>query len=263
MAISLDNIVGGVRIKPPKIVLYGVGGIGKTTFAAGAPKPIFLFTEEGQGSLDVKRFEPRPNDPVLRSWGEIIECLSFLREAEHDFETIVLDTMDFAEPLLQRYTAERWSKTDIEEFGYGKGYVYAAEECRNLLAWLDLLRTERKMAVVVLCHSETKKFESPELASYDRYKLRLHDKVAAIIHDWADALLFANYRTHVVTDKEAFNRERKRAVGQGERIIHTEERPAFWAKNRYGLPPELPLSWKAFQDAIIVPEPQPQPEKAS
>lgn len=260
MAISLSSITSGVRMKAPKLILYGVGGIGKTTFAAGAPKPIFLFTEEGQGSLDVARFEPRENDPVLKTWNEIIEGCKALYNEQHDYQTLVLDSMDFTEPLLWRYVADKYKKANIEAFGYGKGYVYAVDEARILFQWLDALRNDRNMAIIILAHSETKKFESPEAESYDRYKLRLHDRLANYVHDWSDVLLFANYKTTVVKDDEGFNRERKRGVGVGERVMYSEERPAFWAKNRYGLPFELPLSWAAFVDGIVVPKPTKQPK---
>lgn len=252
--IDLNSIRRGPRIKPPKVVLYGVGGIGKTTWAANAPSPIFLFTEEGQGSLDVARFELRDNDPVLRSWQELLDCVSALYSQDHDYGTVVIDTLDFAEPMLWEYTAAKHGKDNIEAFGFGKGYGYAVDEARQLFQGLEALRNERGMAVVILAHSETKRFESPDVESYDRYKLRLQDRLAAFVHDWSDALLFANYQTHVVKDKEEFNKERRRAVGQGKRVIHTQERPAFWAKNRYGLPPELPLDWSEFQSAIVVPE---------
>lgn len=254
MAISLSSIASGVRMKAPKLVIYGVGGIGKTTFAAGATKPIFLFTEEGQGSLDVARFEPRPDDPVLRTWEELIEGCQALYNEQHDYGTVVLDSMDFAEPLLWRYVSEKYKKANIEAFGYGKGYVYAVDEARILFQWLDALRNDRNMAIIIIAHNETKKFESPDAETYDRYKLRLQDRLAHYIHDWSDVLLFANYKTTVVKDDEGFNRDRKRGVGVGERVMFSEERPAFWAKNRYGLPFELPLSWTAFVDGIVVPK---------
>lgn len=268
MAISLSTIATGSRIKPPKLVIYGVGGIGKTTFAAGAPSPVFLFTEEGQGSLDVARFEPRKDDPVLKTWAEIIGCCESLYNDPHEYETVVLDSMDFAEPLLWKHVSETNNKADIEAFGYGKGYVYAVDEARTLFQWLDALRNDRNMAIIVIAHSQTKKFESPDAQTYDRYQLRLQERLAAHVHDWSDVLLFANYKTVVVKDEEGFNRERKRGVGVGERVIYTEERPAFWAKNRYGLPFELPLSWAAFVDGITVPgtpetkQPKPPKQKA-
>lgn len=255
MAISLDSIKSGTRLKAPKIVIYGVGGIGKTTWASHAPKPVFLFTEAGMGKLDVKRFELREDDPVLLDWVEILSCLQFLHENEHDFQTVVLDTIDFAEPLLHRFTAAKHHKESIEDFGYGKGYVYAVDEARELTRWLDALRNDRGMAIIIIGHSDTKKFEPPDDESYDRYKINLHDRLASHLHDWSDAFLFCKYRTTVVKDVEGSNpkggeRTRARATGIGERIMHTEERPAWRAKNRYSLPPELPLEWIAFQNAI-------------
>ena len=263
MAINMSSVRTGVRVKPPKVVLYGVGGIGKTTWAAGSYKPIFIFTEEGQGLLDVPRFEPREGNPVVQSWQEIIDCLNALYTQDHDHNTVVIDTLDFAEHLLWKHTAAKYNKEDVESFGYGKGYTYAVDEARMLFQGLDALRNDRGMAIVLLCHSETKRFESPDAESYDRYQLRLQSRLAAYVHDWCDALLFANFKTHVVKDKEEFNKERRRAVGQGERIIYTEERPAHWAKNRYGLPLELPMNWASFQSSIVAPQasqPEPKPE---
>jgi len=269
MAISLQNIVSGQRLKPPKIALYGVGGIGKTKFASEAPNPIFLFTEEGQGRMDVARFELRDEDPILRSWEEILECLSWLYSNPHDRMTVVIDTLDFAEPLLWDYTCRKHKKEDIEAFGYGKGYVHACDEARVLLQWLDALRTDKKMAVILLAHADTKKFDAPDHEPYDRYKLRLQDKFANLIHDWSDALLFAKWEEHIVRDKDSFdkNKSTARGVGQGKRLVFTEERPAWWAKNRYNLPFQMNLSWPELQDAIVagmngpiqtpeIPEPQ-------
>lgn len=258
MAISLSTIATGARMKAPKIGIYGVGGVGKTTFAAGAPDPIFMFTEEGQGNLDVARFEPRENDPVLKTYEEVLNCVQVLHSEDHNYKTAVIDGMDFLQPLLWRFTADKWREEDIESFGYGKGYGRAVDECRILMAWLDALRNDRNMAIILICHAETKKFESPDSQSYDQYKLALQDRLAAYVHDWVDVLLFANYKITVTKDKEAFNKERARGVGSGERIMFADKRPSFWAKNRYGLPPVLPLSWAAFQNAIVLSDSKPE-----
>lgn len=260
MAISLQSIARGTRMKAPKVVLYGTAGVGKSHFAACAPNPIFLCTEEGLGALDVARIEPTEGDPVLRSWDEVMQSLSMLLTEEHDFKTVVIDSLDFLEPLLWEHTARKHDKEDIEAFGFGKGYMHAVEEARPFLDALDRLRNERGMAIILICHDEVVRHESPDHEAFDRYQLRLQKRLAHKVRDWSDCLLFANYRTHVVKDSGKFNSERARAVGKGERILHTEERPAFWAKNRYGLPPELPLSWEAFQSAIVTNN-QPQQQK--
>lgn len=247
MAIDLASaVVSGPVTKPPKVVIYGPGGIGKTTFAAQAPNPIFLFTEEGQGQLDVARFEP-DGEPVVRSWDVLLDCLSALYHQPHEFGTVVIDSLDFAEPLLWEHTARARGKEDIESFGFGKGYKFAVDEAAVMLQWLDVLRTQRNMAVVLIAHSEAIKFEDPELDTYRTFEIKLQDRLRERIKDWCDCILFANYRTSTTKDKGT---DRVRAVGSGQRALYTQKRPAFTAKNRYGLPPRIDLSWDAFVEAI-------------
>lgn len=252
MAINLQSIVAGTRLKPPKVTIHGAAGVGKTTWAASAPSPIFLCAEEGLGRLPVARFEPRANDPVLRSWPELLECLQSLGTEDHDYETVVIDSLTAAESVLWSHVCKLHSKSGIEDFGYGKGYIYAVDAAHEMIDALDYLRNERGMAIVMIAHSEVKRFDSPVTEPYDRYQIRLQPRLAALIHEWSDAVLFAAWKTAVVRDtiKKSIDKERTRGVGRGERTLYTEERPAYLAKNRYGLPPELPLEWAAFEQAI-------------
>lgn len=251
MALNLANIITGPQKKPPKITIYGVGGVGKTYFASRAPDPIFLCTEEGLGLLDVARFEPGQHDPVIRDWSQLIECVSVLYEQDHHHKTVVLDSLDQAEPLLWRHTASRHGHKNIEDFGYGKGYIHAVDEARVLLEGLEALRNDKGMAIILIAHSQIKRFESPTAESYDRFQLRLQDRLGALIHDWSDAVLFANWKTHVVQDVDPKTKQtRRRGVGRGERIMFSEERPGWWAKNRFSLPLELPLDWQSLVDAM-------------
>lgn len=258
MTIGLSNIRRGQVLKPPRLALYGVDGIGKTTLAAQMPKPVFLFTEPGQGALDVASFtspapdpfNPDASSPVLRTNEEVIDALTALYMNEHDFQTVVIDSLDAWEPLLWDFTSRKHGKANIEKFGYGKGYLAAVDEARTILAALDALCNDKNMAVMLIAHSEVKRFDAPDHEPFERYQLRLHKTLSALIAYWADAVLFTNYEVHVVTDVGKNDRETKRGVGLGKRVLYTEERPAFHAKNRYNLPPEMPLDWNTLQAAI-------------
>jgi hypothetical protein len=239
---SLASITKAPAIKPPKICLYGVPGIGKTSFAAAAPKPIFLLAEDGLGMQQAAHF------PLLKSYQDCLDAIGALYLEQHDYETVVLDTADALEPMLWAHICNQAGKARVEDFGYGKGYDIAAAEWRNMLTGLSALRDEKGMAVILLAHSSVTRFEAPDSDGYDRYAMRLHKKANALLNDWSDCVLFANYRTHLVSAGK--DGERKRAVGTGQRILHTTERPAWAAKNRYRLPDEIDLSWDAFTTAM-------------
>ena len=244
MAISLASISNNPTIAPPRLVVYGTHGVGKTTFAAGAPKPIVLPTEEGLGNLKVDHF------PLLTSYDDVMGAIGILYQEKHDFETVVIDSADWLEPLVWVETCRKHSKADIEEFGYGKGYLHALDQWRELFDGLNALRAERGMAVMFLAHTEIKRFDSPDTEPYDRYQIKLQTRARALIEEWADAVMFANFKTFTTKADVGFNKSVTRGVGQGERKLYTEERPAYTAKNRYSLPPELDFTWQDFEKAL-------------
>ena len=110
------------------------------------------------------------------------------------------------------------------------------------------------MAIVQIAHTDIKRFDSPEHEPYDRYVIKLQARAAALLQEHSDVVLFANYRMSIAKADVGFNKKVARALGSGERVLHTAERPAFLAKNRYGLPDTLPLDWKAFVAAMPQPE---------
>lgn len=240
MAIDLNSISRAVS-GPPRIVLYGVPGIGKTSWAAAAPSPVFIPVEDGCGELNVQAF-PKPE-----TYAQVLECIGALVTGTHDYETVVIDSLDKLEPLLWADVCQQAGKKNIEEFGYGKGYAVAAAEWRNLLGGLDALRA-RGMQVILLAHSTVARIEPPETDPYDRYQLRLHKSAEATICDWADAVLFANYKVTTVSSGGQGS-ERRRGVSDGSRVVHTTERAAWRAKNRYRLPDQMPLEYAAFAAA--------------
>lgn len=231
MAISLADIKRNT-IGPPRIVLYGVPGIGKTSLSACAPKPLFLCAEDGLGKLDVP-FVP------IRSHQDARDAVQMLVTEEHEFQTVVLDSADRLEPMLWDYVSAQNGKSNIEDFGWQKGQKsYAPAEWRSLLDGLDILRESKGAAIIVLAHSDISRFEAPDTDPYDRYQMRLNKYSEAVLADWADAILFMNYKVTAVTSGPKGS-ERKRGVGNGDRIIHTVERPQWCAKNRYSLPHQI------------------------
>jgi hypothetical protein len=238
---DLKSIKHGPDLKPPRIFLYAVEGIGKTTFAASAPAPIFIQTEDGLGSIDASRF------PMIESIDNVRQAIGALYNDPHDFQTVVLDSADWMEQIIGR---EIEAKHDAKELAYGKGALKQAEVWQELLAGFNALRNDRGMSVILIGHSQIKRFDSPETEPYDRYSPKLQERSNALLREWADAVLFANYRVVVKSTEVGFKKEVSRGITTGERLLYTTEKPAYMAKNRYALPDSLPLSWDALSNAI-------------
>lgn len=244
MPISLASLRRGGDARPPRLLTYGVAGIGKTSWAASAPNPIVIQTEDGLGSIDIPTFG------LLRSFDAVMEAIGSLYDEEHAFQTVVVDSLDWLEPLIWQHTAQQNNQPNIEAFGYGKGYLAALDTWRTVLEGLSALRDERGMAVILLAHAEIRRFDSPETEPYDRYQPKLHTRASALVQEHVDAVLFANYRVSTLKSDVGFNKKVVRGVTGGDRLLHTVERPAFLAKNRFDLPETLPLSWPDFAAAV-------------
>ena len=245
------QIIRGKQKTALKVVVYGPEGIGKSTFAAQFPNPLFIDTEGGTKHMDVAR-TPKPTSWVMLL-GLVKECIADPSLCG----TLIIDTMDWAELLCSRYVCDKAQKKSIEEFGYGKGYTYLMEEFGALLNTLNEL-VERGVNVVVTAHAKMRKFEQPdELGAYDRWEMKLSAKTAPLVKEWADMVLFANYKTFAVKT------ENGKTKGQGgERRMYTTHHPCWDAKNRFGLPDEMPFDYAGIAACIpgTTPAPAPQPE---
>ena len=240
----LEQIHSGKRPAPRRVMLYGTHGIGKSTFAAGSEKPVFVQTEDGLGEIDCDKF------PLAETFEQVIKTLSELYTEMHPYRTVVVDSLDWLERLIWADVCKKRMVESIEDIGYAKGYVFALTQWREFLDGLTALRNERGMTSVLIAHAKIEKFENPETETYDRYVPRLHKLASAIVQEWCDEILFATYRVHVKQTEEGFNRKRTQGIGTGERIVRTTERPAHVAKNRLDLPEELPLEWKAYSQHL-------------
>lgn len=243
MAISLASLQKHSP-KPPRIIIYGDPGLGKTTFGVSAPSPVVIQTEDGLGSLEATAF------PLASSYEDVIEALSSLYTEDHDYKTLVIDSLDWLEPLIwQRVCLDNKIET-IEKLAYGKGYVEAVYHWRSFFDGITALRDAKGMTIIMTAHNEIKRVEDPTLPAYDRHDLKLHKRAAAVAEEFADVILFAASQTHTVTEDAGFNQKRTRAVTTGQRVMHTVGQPAFLAKSRFPLPPVLPLAWSALSDAM-------------
>lgn len=241
-------ITRGAKNAAKKVVLYGPEGIGKTTFASHFPDPVFIDTEGGTDAYDLARL------PAPTSWAMLEGELRQVIADPGCCRTLVLDTLDWAERLCREALLQRTKKNSIEAFGYGKGYVYLAEDFARLLGLLEQVR-EAGVHVVCTAHAALRKFEQPdEMGSYDRWELKLSKNVAPLVKEWADLLLFANYKTLVVRSETG----RDKAQG-GSRVMYTAHHPCWDAKNRCGLPEELPFTYEPLAPLFEAP-PAPPPD---
>lgn len=232
------KIISGVIPSAQKIVIYGPEGIGKSTFASKFPDPLFSDTEGSTKKLNVNRLE-NPS-----SWQMLLQQAEYVK-LNRPCKTYVIDTADWAEKLCSQAVCSRANKSGIEDFGYGKGYVYIKEEFGKLLNLLEDI-VETGIHVVFTAHSLLKKFEQPdEMGAYDRYELKLTKYVAPLVKEWADTILFANYKTYVISDENG----KKKASG-GNRVMYTSHHPCWDAKNRDNLPEELPFDFEQIKHIL-------------
>lgn len=221
--------------RPYFLCLYGPSGIGKSTFGAEAPKPIFLDIEDGLSRIDALGVKPK-------TFKEVLQFVDELLVENHDHKTLVIDTLDHLEKLVFNEVCRQQEKPHIEDISYKRGYIFAVDEWARLTDKLSMLR--EKMNVVLLAHAIARTEKNPLGEDYMKFSMKLHEKAAALITEKVDALLFTSYE--VFTKKEG---SKVKAVGDGARVVHTESRPGFHAKNRYNLPETIPLGWDEFVKA--------------
>ena len=232
MALKIER---GVSRGAVRTVLYGTEGIGKTTLAAKWPNPVILDTEDGTRQIDCARVR-------CPDWMTLHGALVELGGDPQGFETVVVDSVDWAERLIIEAMLKRDDKKSIEDYGFGKGFVKLAEQFGKLLSLLDAM-IDRGVNVVLVGHSVVKRQTPPDMdEGFDRFELKLSKQVGPLVKEWADLLLFANYRTTLVEGADG----RTRAKGGKERTLHAERCAAWDAKNRFSLPASMPMAWDSI-----------------
>jgi hypothetical protein len=252
---NLADIHTTTATLPPRILVHGSEGTGKTTLAAKFPSPIFLQCEDGcPAGISIATFG------FLDSYAHVRDALSALATEPHDFKTLVIDSLDPLEAAIWRDVCATQGWASIETPGYGKGYVVVDKWWQDFLLALDFLR-QRGMLTVLLAHSAIERIDDPRVASYTSYQLRIHRRARGLIQDQMDAIGFLAPDLNIQSEDVGFNKKRTRADGGSTRWLHFEGRPSFVAKNRYGLPAKMMIPSDFDYDATLAPY-FPQPQRA-
>ena len=239
---SKYSVTSGVQTAPVKVVLYGPEGIGKSSFAAKFPQPVFIDTEGGTKRLNVARL------PAPTSWAMLLDEVAEVRKGNVPCRTLVIDTADWAERLCTEAVCARAKVHGIEDFGYGKGYTYLKEEFSRLLDALEEVLTTGRH-VVVLAHAAITKFEQPDaVGNYDRWSMKTSKQVAPLLREWCDMLLFANYKT--IVEKSGSGQNAKNKASGARRVLYTAHHACWDAKNRFSLPEEIPFDYASIAACI-------------
>jgi len=258
------KIIKGKVDRPRRITVYGPPGVGKTSFACQAPKPVMIQTEEGADDIGVDRL------PLCTTYKDFLDALLWVYDNPNGYKTLVIDSLNWLEKLIHTEVCTKYDAVSIEstvgrsgqvvkDFGYMAGYGFALDLWDVILGKLDRIQAEKGMTIIMTAHSVVKEFADPTTDNYERYipALNVNKKgigAGSLIQQWCDEVLFMN---HTVFTKET-EKGMSKAVGSGQRVIYTEMRPSFDAKNRLGLPAEIPYvkdnGWSEYAKHLPTPD---------
>ena len=222
--------------RPVIATICGDSGLGKTTLAASFPKPIVIRAEDG---LQAVPAELRPDAfPVLQNEAQLWEQFIALLQENHDYKTVVIDSVTALERMFTQYVVESDPKKprSINQAlgGYGAGLQAVAAMHQRVRKACGLLNERKGMHVVFVAHADTETIELPDQDPYTRYSLRLGKKSVAPYVDDSDVVGFLKLETFTTGDGE-----RKKAISDGTRVLITYATAANVSKNRFGITQDL------------------------
>lgn len=234
--------------KPARVIIYGPEGAGKSTFGAKSDKPIFITPEGGADRLTDSEGNPVEELPGVNTWLKLIAGCNDILNQDHDFKTLVLDSADWMESLCHAEIIGRSGKSiTTVNGGYGAGFRQSQGMHKELIDILENIRNKRGMNLIITAHAHVKPVKDPEmLEDYDSFEIKCHEYVSSLWREWVDALFFVRFKTFLSTSDDSV---KARALTDGTRVIYTQKQPAFQAKNRFGMPPEMDFTenfWNEF-----------------
>jgi len=245
---NLSSLVyTGKVARPPKVLIHGTHGVGKNTLAASMPKPIFVQTEDGSGQIDCAKM------PVCASFAEFMEQLRMIYKEEHEYRTLVLDSLDWLEPLINAEVCDELSIKDISDAGFGAGYSHALKKFCEVIAALTAIHKDKNMAICLLAHSQIKSYQNLLGKDYDRFVIKLRDKVSDKFNEFVDILGFLHLPITTYSEKDGM-KDSTKAVGGSKHVLSCYPHAAFESKNRYGIEADITIpkenGWDCVQAEI-------------
>lgn len=235
---SLAEVLTRPTARAVMVTICGEGGMGKTSLAAAFPSPVFLRTEDGLESLGANA--PMAF-PIASGSNDIEDQLKMLGREDHNFQTVVIDSVTKLNILIEQEIVSRDPKKpgsiNQANGGYGAGLAAAAERHRQLKSICDQLVQYKGMNVVFIAHADSEVVELPDQDAYTRYTLRMNKRSVSHYSDDVDLVAFIKLKTFTSGDGD-----RKRATTTGERIITCYPTPNHISKNRYGISSDLIFS---------------------
>lgn len=235
--------------RPPRILIYGRNGVGKSYFASLAPAPVFLDLEQNVGELMCITHEDLGHK--LQTFTDVLTFLKALETQEHDFKTLVVDSLDALEVMIHQAVCQEQHVRTVMDLAYGKGLALAFSLWQQFLEGLKRLWSLKGMTVLLIAHDTIARYDNPTSTSYDRHQLRLHERAASLMMDWCNCVLFATKDLHFLTEDAGWGQKLTKAQDRG-RVMYTQGDCSYLAKNTYTLPVRMPLDaalfWKALQD---------------
>ena len=245
--IDLRNKKPKVIYVPPKIILYGRNGIGKSRFASCAPNPIFLDLDENIYELPVT--SNKTFGVTLKTYEDVMAFLGTLFNHDHEFKTLVVDSLSSLEKLVIEKVLKDNKVSSLASFQYGQGYQKMIPLWDQFLEKLKNLWEHKKITIILLGHFKEKREEHLTGASYMQYQINLYEKASELLRNWCSCVLFAEDEIELKDEKVEFNRTISK-VSKSTRVLHTDGGTTFLAKNTYNLPSKLPLDWNVLFNHI-------------
>lgn len=237
----------------PRIILNAVEGWGKTSTAVQEDNSAIIMAkgETGYATLLNKGRVPERDAEMVESWPDTLDLLDRIANSDHRYEVLSIDAMGGFEKLCHEHVCRRDFKGDWGEKGFAsfqKGYDVAVNDWIMLLDRLDAIREKHGTMLILLSHVVVKPYKNPMGADYDRIVADVHHKTWGPTAKWADAVLFGNFFTIVDEVQRSKSGSKGKGIGGTERVLYTERRDAFDAKNRYGMPTEMTMTDDLFQN---------------